>query len=480
MKSLTLLLAFSSLLFTVAAQESQKNIDLRINLKKNKRLEVSVRQKPDSNDITDKHYVFAITPTGRNKDGNYIADCRLIKVMINESEKDRRQILNSDSIKNNDINRSVALLPLAILNKSFEVEIDPTGNVTQIKGLQELLDRSLLKWQVEESTIAPFKRSFEEEVKNIFLASSGLSYNASPLEKKNLVLDSNWIDMSIQTGYLSKAMTSGGQLDSTKIYSILQKYDHLFLNDKRYGLITLNAVQQIGSDNFSHMYFSRLVNTPNKWLQNSDAHLHNKLSRLLDKRDVDGCYELSQYFYTSELFVEWLHNTLAQYLNRGDHNQPWGSLKEDSYKLLRLFHTDKDKRYQNTTTPMNLWATLRATPSDEALLSSTVKAFIDMSDEQMLQGNGGRYALLVYNIIDLAGKTKEREELLLSTIKKLKGYSTDTLNAYRQESKNMLAFAYGLKYKSAVQSGDKSAIEYLSKAAEVYAQNTNREVSRQL
>jgi len=459
-----LLLSFSCLLCGATAQEFQKVPPLRVDLKKNKRFDVSVHQQPDSNDRTDKHYVFSITPTTKDKNGNYTADCTLIKVLINESERNSRSLLNSDSIRNTDFTNPVTLLPLVILNKSFKVNVDAKGSVTRIDGLDELLKASFSKWKVDEATIAVFKTALEKEVNSLFLASNNHTYTSSPL--KALSTDSTWIDMSVQTGYWSKAMKSGGQIDSLKLYSLLNRYDSLFMGDRNYNLRTLDALQQIGSDKAGQMYLSRLLNTPNKWIKDNQYHLHNKLAHLSGRGDIQGCFELSQYFYTTSLFRKWLQESFAQYLDKSNKNEASKQLRDNSYKLLQLFYEDKEKRFTNLINPQYLWATLKAAPDNEALLSSTAQAFIDMNDVQMLEGNGARYALMAFDIIQLSSKNKKGQALLGSTINKLERYAADTLNLDRQYSKNMLAFAYGRKYKAALATGDKSANEFLAKAAQ--------------
>jgi thiol-disulfide isomerase/thioredoxin len=143
-------------------------------------------------------------------------------------------------------------------------------------------------------------------------------------------------------------------------------------------------------------------------------------------------------------------------------------------KLLSLLHQDKDPLMQQKINPLYLWVNAKNHENDKVVLSKTASAFMKMKDAEMKNGNGGRYALLFYKQL-ISGPQKDKAEALLQkTIENLERLTEDTLNKDRYAHKNILAYAWYLKYQAAKSADSVKALQYLSKAAQ-YSPSGNKE-----
>lgn len=300
--------------------------------------------------------------------------------------------------------------------------------------------------------------------------------NMKKLSKANTVAnpDSNWINMAVKLSFWSNEMKTGGEYDSLKVKRAIEELNPIFKNDAYYAVSKLNLIQQTRNDHNYKVYWEALMETPNEYLKDQSSHLHNKQGTALDKGSAADAYAVSKYFYNTPSFTSWVQQSFAQNFI-GEYDYP-GRIEMDrkSAELIQMFASDKNQVYRQKTRALNLWVKAKADSKNTALQLETATAFNKMSDQEMKEGNGGRYALLMYNLLLDVNKKGAADSLLNSAITKLQKYTADSLNKERYESQNMLAHAYYLKFLSLTKTDSAKAISYLAKAAE-YSPKNNKE-----
>jgi thiol-disulfide isomerase/thioredoxin len=89
-----------------------------------------------------------------------------------------------------------------------------------------------------------------------------------------------------------------------------------------------------------------------------------------------------------------------------------------------------------------------------------------MSEAEIKAGSHGeRYALLVYKMLAEAKHISVANKLLDQTINTLEKLANDTLNKERFAHKNILAYAYYIKYQNALKTDSVLAFSYLARAS---------------
>ncbi|MEJ7560179.1 MAG: TlpA disulfide reductase family protein [Pedobacter sp.] len=284
--------------------------------------------------------------------------------------------------------------------------------------------------------------------------------------QRRKAIDTAWINYAVKLSYWSDAYKKGAEYDSAKVYQLLKVKDHGIFSDRYFAIRRLNAVQGLRSDHSYKIYDSLLILTPNAILKGDYSHLHNKLGTSLEKLGPDSAYEVSKYAIETDAFDQWIQHSFSQAFNvsQDDINEKSERLTK-SFKLLDLFKGNKGAKYQQMTTPLYLWANVLRNPADTLGIITAGNSFLQMSDDNMKAGNGGRYSLLICQRLLAAKQNTEASILLDATIQKLERYTSDTLNKDRYAHQNMLAGAYYLKSVTASASGDPEHVAYLAKAA---------------
>ncbi|TKC08794.1 DUF6263 family protein [Pedobacter frigoris] len=283
-------------------------------------------------------------------------------------------------------------------------------------------------------------------------------------------LDTAWTNMAVKLSYWSTAIKNNLGYDSVKVQSAFEAYDQRYSKDRYYMLSKLGMVQQMRSKNSYQKYDSLLLLTPNKYLEGTH-HLFNKLGEALYNEGPASAYDVSKYVYKEESFYDWLQNSMSQsFLPYDDRPNPSAG---KAYELLKLFMNDKDSIYQQKANSLFLWVMAEREKKNTPLLIKNAAEFIKMSDVQMQSGNGGRYALLLHSILVKAEVRAEADSLLSHTIKKLEKYTADTKNPRRYADQNILAYAWYLKYQSALSKDSLQALQYLAKAADYSPKGNN-------
>jgi thiol-disulfide isomerase/thioredoxin len=295
-----------------------------------------------------------------------------------------------------------------------------------------------------------------------FSYSQSIRYGA-----RSYPVDTAWINMAAKTCYFSAAlMKNNVEYDSAKVYNYFKAHDAQFQNDPYYLVKRLDLVQQAMMRNGYKIYDSVLVRTPTHFIKDHASHLFNKIGSVVDI-SPDSAYEVSTYLRKTPQFDSWLQESFAQSFisfNAGDEHgeEP---RKANAYRLLELFHQDKDPLVQYRINALYMWVNAKIHLNEPGFLTQTGNSFMHMDDKYMQLGNGGRYTMLTYKLLKDAGQTKEAEGLLTNNIKVLERYTADTLNKNHYANQNILAYAYYLKYGEAKVTDPENALQYLSKAA---------------
>ena len=301
--------------------------------------------------------------------------------------------------------------------------------------------------------------------------------------------DTAWINMAATLSWFSDAfLIKTGTTDSAKLYNYFNRHDAMFGNDAYYIVHKLYFMQGQGENGYKK-YDTLLSKTPGKLLAGEPSHLFNKMYSAL-RSSADTAYDVVTYFYKEKLFNDWLQQTYAQTFmprkpvaededwkktmrSRGLTEKEINNMIEEekhaeanSYLLLDKMHNEKDIVLQQKINALYLWVSAEKQKNDPKLLVKTATKFNRLNDDYMKAGNGGRYGLLLYTLLNNAGKKTVAGQVMDKTIGDLERYVADTLNANRYADKNILAHAYYLKYKAEWNTDSVKALQYLAKAAQ--------------
>ncbi|WP_285009292.1 redoxin domain-containing protein [Pedobacter faecalis] len=521
-----------------------------LNLPKNHSFEIQTTQTDKGSypsEITD---TYAFKSLGRNKDGNFMLECKLVHATFGSSQMGGT-LLNTDKIKDVDFRNTAILEQLALLNQPFQVSVSPGGKVLSVTGAEEALKQRLGSWNIESEIAENMLRNFEtliqgkmqmlffedkpadikqaqaaaagensmslstlnstahtttyqvssqtedvfgvrkfvvdkktglikesrSENKTQFKQSpqAGISNNArvdvSVVQKlmpfkERKPLDTAWINMAVRFSYWSDALKEFGKHDSTRVFALFKKPDSRFVNDNYYIQNRLSALQRVDGDKADSMYDSLLRATPNRLLAGNYIHLVNKLSfTYYGEQDVVSLYDLTTYAAKTEALDSWLQSSFCQAVRGAKSPDQLDGKIDKAYVLSGMMLASKDAEYLKKVRPLAIWSKAKQASSAEAAIAAA-KTFHDMSDQDIQAGNGSRYALLVYQMLQAAGRPVEAGALLDGTIARLERFTADSLSARKHLDKNLLAGAYYLKFLRDEAKGDGSAFQSLSKAAQ--------------
>ncbi|WP_157766333.1 redoxin domain-containing protein [Pedobacter ginsengisoli] len=279
-------------------------------------------------------------------------------------------------------------------------------------------------------------------------------------------LDTAWLNMAIKTGLWSAAFGSGQDYNLEKMQRYFKTKDAQFEKTPLYQVNKLSLLQKLRKNPKAEaLYSDLLMSIPNAYLSVPGLyhHLINKFHQLFEK-DARLAYEVAGYFYQTKDFNSWLHETSAQnFLSSYSSNkESW----DNGLEVVRLMHTDKNLAMRQTADPLFYWSQANKNPKDLNKLLSSANALSKMDNKTMQLGKGGRYGVLVYQLLVNEGKQAEANHLLDAILDKLHVVVVDTLYGGRKDDRSILAHAYQLKYLARKGSGDVNAIKYLSLAAQ--------------
>lgn len=303
------------------------------------------------------------------------------------------------------------------------------------------------------------------------------------------VASPEFIEMSIKSSWWSDAIVVDGEADSTKMYTFFAKYDPLFRREKGYAQAKLGLMQRLRNEESHRRYNDSLRTTPNYLLEGNSIHLHNKLQDISGK-NADSALMLIKYLSVAPggSFREWIHHSFAQHVTQAEdernideavaHFRKEGWTEEriqeivadakgrarNSSILLDKMGKGTDTLLRYATYPMYLYQQGKSL-HDKDSLEYITQQFRNLPPTIFKSGNAGRYALMLYKKLLGTGNTAEAGALLDNTISRLEKTTADSISSTRFAEKNILAYAYKLKYDTLKKTDRKQAFIYLAKAA---------------
>lgn len=329
-----------------------------------------------------------------------------------------------------------------------------------------------------------------------------LSYSQKLLHSTNIMattIDTAWMNMAVQLSLWSEQLKKGILYDNEKSMKFFSKNDALFEKDAYYVSRKLSIIQQLEKGKTRTAYKALLSKTPNHLIADDQTHLHNKLSGALNQ-NADSAHAVLKYLNNTGSFNSWVQNSFSQYFlnpapdaaeiqnmkvifkKRGLSEQEIEQLVleskdqvSNSYKLITKLNADPEM--QQKIKPLYLWVNAKQQPGDRDLLLKTATELKKLSNTDYFEGNGGRYSLLVYQMLKKSKEKKAASSLLDRNIKILESLVADTLNKDRYAHQNLLAGAWYFKYQDELDLDPVKSLQYLSKAAELSPRNKKETVS---
>ena len=266
----------------------------------------------------------------------------------------------------------------------------------------------------------------------------------------------NEIDLAVKMCRSSHALRNGPVYDSALACAFFNANDPANMHNKGYLLRKLDIIQELRATNSFQLYSNMLSVMPIAWLEGEYSHLFNKLQMVL-ANNTDSAYALIRYLSKSPLYIDWVQESLALALN--------GRGAKINRELIARLGSDADTAIRNAAWPLSLWVEVKAHSTDTSLQNSMVTQLEQLSSSQARQGNAGRYALLLYKQLYASGRKAMADHLLEHTIARLENETADETNKKRFSARNMLAYAWNLKYETVKTDDPQKALACLSKAA---------------
>ncbi|GAA4338212.1 hypothetical protein GCM10023149_48090 [Mucilaginibacter gynuensis] len=320
-----------------------------------------------------------------------------------------------------------------------------------------------------------------------------VNYNATPV-----VTDTAWINMAVKMSSWSDALRVNNKPKQKELLAYFKENDKPFRNDAHYRSRKLSMIQDLDDKNKSNTYDSLLFSTPNALLTAMPHHTSNKLLKIMDNPagSLDSALAVTRFFYTSDQFNDWVQHSFSQdfkpwdeagnrdFLRKRDSSEAaidkaMIEIKTNhkrSRQLLQMYQAAKEPLLiRKKTEALYLWVLAQEQKGKPQSLINIANKLGKMTEKDMLLNNGGRYNLLVYNLLVDAKRIKEANSLLQITLQKLEANTADELNGNRYADQNLLAYAYYLQYLAAKPADSVKALKYLAKAAAYSPKTKNQE-----
>lgn len=141
-----------------------------LNLPKGKTFEITNSHTDKGTYKNTENYTYSFRSLGKDANGNFVLETRIVQAVINDSESQYRQ-LNTDSVRKTALNSTGPIFTLAMLNKPFKVIVSPQGKIISVTGVKEVLSASMNKWDINPETqqnIFANAESFPQTVGRLF------------------------------------------------------------------------------------------------------------------------------------------------------------------------------------------------------------------------------------------------------------------------------------------------------------------------
>jgi hypothetical protein len=267
----------------------------------------------------------------------------------------------------------------------------------------------------------------------------------------------------------SSALRNGAGYDSARVYAFFAANDRAWNSNRRYVLSKLDIIQSTPTANRHDKYKEILLGTPTPLLEGQYAHLYSKLQEVVNN-NADSAYELITYLSKGPSYSEWVQHSFSQlFIEPGTMSAEQKTNYQGRYAigkiLLKKLVLEGDTMMRNATFPLFLWVESKDRSSDTVLQRDNIGLLELLSPARAKQGNAQRYALLLYKQAYTSGQKELAARLLSHIIARLETETNDSSNRSRRMARNMLAYAWTLKYQDLKEEDPKLAWGYLSKAA---------------
>lgn len=294
-----------------------------------------------------------------------------------------------------------------------------------------------------------------------------LKYMAGSVEKqvhiKDIILqmpaepgaaiDSAYINMAVKGSHWSSTFDTGTKIDSVKVFNYIDWYGRKFADDRNFVIVKLDALQKI--NNYDR-YRQELRKTAPRLLEGT----HHVANRINDDNVSDNDFNELVPILTTERLYDWLQYSMSQVALR---DVP--KAKQATEKLVNNF-SEKERK---AALPLHLWVKASAYNNIDSTLACSSQ-LINLDNHYWNQGNGARYALLLYKML-ADQKSPNAGDYLEKITNRLIPLYEDSLNNKRYLHKALLATAYYWRYKQLIQSDSAKAMALLQQAAFYSPQN---------
>lgn len=352
----------------------------------------------------------------------------------------------------------------------------------QVTGLAEKLQYTLAA-QNDKAKVNVPAYTYQQQV----------TYGAGQYNTK----DTAWVNMALITeNHFSNKLVINGAADSSKMLKYFREHDGLFKNDAFYTMAKLTNYQHIDRGDGAYYYDDLLKNTPNYLIKKSEIHLVNKFSVGLAAMPPDSAMQILKYLHKTKTFDDQIHLFFAQNFVEitpadllldpdfkkeaeerkysaadidkiiAEQNVARAGQVNKAMMIIQMLHKEQNPLMQQKIDALYTWVNTLNHKNDDAVLMAAGNRFLHMGEAEIKAGSHGeRYALFIYKMLAQTKHTATANKLLDQTTNTLEKLANDTLNKERFAHRNILAYAYYIKYQNALKTDSVLAFSYLARAS---------------
>jgi thiol-disulfide isomerase/thioredoxin len=303
-----------------------------LNLPKGKTFEITTHITDKGTYKSNELNTYSFRSLGKDVNGNFMLETRIVKSKINDSETQERQ-LNTDSIRKTELNSTGPLFSLAMLNKPFKVIVSPQGKLIAVEGVMEILSSELKSWVIKpeiQQNIFDNAKSFDQTIAGLFYKADANKSSIST-EQKPQNADAPFT--------LTNKSTSTVTMQSSKVTA--QSKEHTkYVIDLNSGLVN-NALKTTESivDNSPLPFAAKKVNISSSIKQSLGVGQRRKA---IDTAWINYAVKLSYWSDAYKKGAEYDSAKVYQLLKVKDH----GILSDRYFAIRRLnavqaLHSDR-------------------------------------------------------------------------------------------------------------------------------------------
>ncbi|WP_270087898.1 TlpA family protein disulfide reductase [Sphingobacterium sp. SYP-B4668] len=259
-------------------------------------------------------------------------------------------------------------------------------------------------------------------------------------------IEDDYYEMIVNGSYWSSALGQQDKTDSLKLFQYIELYEPKYAKNPEYVTTKLRHLQSFGD----YKIYEKALKSISPNLIAHTSHLSNKLS--FGNIPIDEFRQIIPLLDDGQLY-SYLQQTLSQHVLR---------LDTLSLQYLQIVTNQFGERERIAASPMYLWTTAMQTEHVDTL-KRIQEEILNMERPYWEQGNAGRYALLVQQLLSKKGASDVQK--IQYIIDKIRPLYEDETDKKRFLQKAHLAYAHYLAYESTPVDQEEQALSYLEKAA---------------